>query len=293
MNRMKIYLMGLVDEGSEQGKAFIWDESLHATTTNHLMTCIWMYILCHHEGQKKLRMTLDNCSVNKCYMLIAFIVSLVIFGFFDEIDLCWLVVGHTKFSPDRMFGLISSALRTSDVTTKQGWSELVSKQTGNHFLGIVVQTIIDFTSMLECHFRTNNFLSLDGVTRGPIKIKSLQGIRVQRTMSDISILALQRHLLADERALNNHVSTGSVPSPLQSRLQTIFTDAELKVAKEKPMKPPVRIDVLKKNSNAFSGEISYPTLGDYWWELRKDGISSNLLKDLWRADGLIISIEST
>ena len=56
---------------------------------------------------------MDNISVNKSSTLVGFGAALVALGFFDSVSLDWLVVGHTKFSPDRMFGSVSKVLKTS------------------------------------------------------------------------------------------------------------------------------------------------------------------------------------
>jgi hypothetical protein len=50
---------------------------------------------------------MDNCGVNKGYLMCAFAISLVTLGIFDQVHLDWLVAGHTKFTPDRMFGSLS------------------------------------------------------------------------------------------------------------------------------------------------------------------------------------------
>ena len=115
LKKLKIYLIGIINESNGEGTGFLWDETLKPTTTNHVATCLWMYLLLCGRGEERLRLTLDNCGVNKSYVFVAFVVTLVIFGFFETVDLCWLVAGHTKFSPDQIFGIISSSLKLSDV----------------------------------------------------------------------------------------------------------------------------------------------------------------------------------
>jgi hypothetical protein len=177
MNCLKIYLMGIFNEGQTRGHGLIWDETLKSTTSNHVMTCLWMSILLNGTGKQNLCLTLDNCAVNKSCMFIAFYITLVAFGLYDSVDLCWLVVGYTKFSPDWMFGMISSALRVSDVTSIEKWCKLISTKLGQSFFGKIVEKILDFATVLECHFCLQGFLSLDNEKyTGLLGIKQLQGL---------------------------------------------------------------------------------------------------------------------
>jgi len=242
--------MGIVNEGSNEGHGFLWDETLKAASSNHVMTCIWMYILLSGHGERNLRLTLDNCAVNKSYMFVAFCMTLVIFRFFDQVDLCWLVAGHTKFSPDRMFGLVSSALKVTDVTTKENWCKLISEKTGEGYHGKVVETILDFTSALEVHFRTTGFLSLDRILhRGEVKIKSLQGVQILREGEDIRVLAMSNHPLSPTdretlQALSGPPSQAPPPG-LTCKLNNLYTVEERTSCVEVPMHPPIPVLLIK------------------------------------------------
>ncbi len=166
--------MGIVNKGNGHGRGLIWDEALRSTSSNHVMTCLWIFILFNGRGQRNLRLTLDNCAVNKSYMFVAFCATLFAFEMFDSIDICWLFVGHTKFSPDQMFGLVLSALRVSDMTTKEKWCHIISTKLGETYFGKIVSVIFDFTTVLECYFRMNGFLLLDCQRHaGTVKIKQL------------------------------------------------------------------------------------------------------------------------
>ena len=60
-------------------------------------------------------MQLDNCSVNKCYAITRYAAHLVKSGMYDEVQLCFMIPGHTKFNPDRMFAWLSNLLRGIDI----------------------------------------------------------------------------------------------------------------------------------------------------------------------------------
>ena len=51
--------------------------------------------------------------MNKSYLMAAFAATLVILGKMERVELDWLVAGHTKFSPDRLFGTFSKILKRS------------------------------------------------------------------------------------------------------------------------------------------------------------------------------------
>ena len=298
MNRLKVYLMGVFNEGSVTGHGLIWDETLRSTSSNHVMTCLWTYILLNGVRQRKLRLTLDNCAVNKSYLFVAFCVALVAFEIFEEIDLCWLVVGHTKFSPDRMFGLISSALRVSDVTTKEKWCEIISTKLGESYVGKVLETILDFSSLLDCHFRTNGFLSLDRQRHsGSVKIKQLQGIMVRKLNGSVTVHALSHHVLSESdkvllESTRKPLSSVEVPSSLRCRLKNVYSQEELQASEEMEMLPEIPVTVVKRGSQALQGDMSFPALGEEWREsCSRQPISIDLLEDLWRANSLIVNAD--
>ena len=81
----KLYLMGVVNEGTEEGVAFIWDQTEGPTTTNHVLSAIWSYIIAYGGGKRRLRLTMDNCGVNKSYVFAG--VFFDIFSIFSSIDI--------------------------------------------------------------------------------------------------------------------------------------------------------------------------------------------------------------
>jgi hypothetical protein len=74
-------------------------------------------------GEKNVIIHADNCSgQNKNNAMIQYLVWRVMSGLHNRIKYCFMVAGHTKFSPDGFFGLIKLKLRKSEV---QNLSDLV------------------------------------------------------------------------------------------------------------------------------------------------------------------------
>lgn len=69
LNKLSVYNVGVYDEGSGKGLGYLWDETLSAVSANHVINVIWFWITSFSIGEKKLRITMDNCSVNKNFMV--------------------------------------------------------------------------------------------------------------------------------------------------------------------------------------------------------------------------------
>ncbi|PKK55738.1 hypothetical protein RhiirC2_801631 [Rhizophagus irregularis] len=93
-------------------------------------------------GEKNVIIHADNCSgQNKNNAMIQYLVWRVISGLHNRIKYCFIVAGHTKFSPDGFFGLIKLKLRKSEV---QNLSDLVHVIHDSTFGGITNSTTTSF-----------------------------------------------------------------------------------------------------------------------------------------------------
>lgn len=72
LEKAKIYHLGIIDEGSNQNFGFLWDERNGPIAADHVITCIHWWIIHNSRGEKKLRLTFDNCRVNKNFMVCRF-----------------------------------------------------------------------------------------------------------------------------------------------------------------------------------------------------------------------------
>ena len=77
-------------------------------------------------------LTADNCvGQNKNNALIQYLMYRVLTGLHTNIELSFLVVGHTKFSPDGYFGLIRHRYRRSSVYTYGQLAKVIEESSPN------------------------------------------------------------------------------------------------------------------------------------------------------------------
>ena len=86
----------------------------------------------HGLGEKSVYLTADNCvGQNKNNNVLQYLLYRVLTGLHDRIELSFLVVGHTKFSPDGYFGLIRRRYRRSQVYTYDQLARLINASSHN------------------------------------------------------------------------------------------------------------------------------------------------------------------
>jgi hypothetical protein len=300
MLKLKMHTMGIVDEGSGRGVAYVWDNTLGATKTIHVLTTIWSYIMTHGRGEQNLQISLDNCPLNKSYLICAAAVALVSLGFFKQVCLNWLVVGHTKFSPDRMFGTFSKVLKNTDYYSREGFADLLQEKTGSSFSAELLDEVLDFSKIMASHFRTKKFLVVESgkTTSKTIGVQKLQGLCVyraskkvgKRTISVVRVRGIRRHSLsnADRARIEKHIPAKvMIPDPFDDSLKKVFQDrSELKSVLCGPhLAPVVEMCVFLKGSN--ESNIPWPN-GEEWWKFKKNPLVADQLIDLAKAVALSV-----
>ena len=76
-------------------------------------------------GEKEVHLHADNCSgQNKNNTMVQYLLWRAMTHRHSKITLSFLVVGHTKFSPDWCFGLIKRLYRRTPVGSLQGIAEV-------------------------------------------------------------------------------------------------------------------------------------------------------------------------
>ena len=74
------------------------------------------FLATHNFGEANLHLHADNCSgQNKNRYVMQYLAWLVLSGLNRSITLSFLIVGHTKFSPDWCFGLFKQAYRRTRI----------------------------------------------------------------------------------------------------------------------------------------------------------------------------------
>ena len=109
------------------------------------------YFKTHGLGEKRLIIHADNCSgQNKNNAMIQYLTWRVINNLHDQIKYCFMVAGHTKFSPDGFFGLIKLKLRHSEVQDLSDLVQVIHDSTTGGFN--TAQTIYDSNRVQKVHF---------------------------------------------------------------------------------------------------------------------------------------------
>jgi hypothetical protein len=81
-----------------------------------------------NRGEKHLKLTCDNAvGQNKNNTTIQFCLYLVICGYYESVELNFMIAGHTKFKVDGNFGMIKRLYRKSTVYSKEQFEEVVIK----------------------------------------------------------------------------------------------------------------------------------------------------------------------
>ena len=132
---------------------------------NAVISMLHHFFSTHGLGETTLHLHADNCSgQNKNQFVMQYLVWRVLAGLSREIELSFIVAGHTKFSPDWCFGLLKRAFRRSKVgclddivrvvesSATVNYVQLVATQDGR----LMVPTY-DLASYLAPFFVSNHF----------------------------------------------------------------------------------------------------------------------------------------
>lgn len=132
-----VNMFGVVDEATNRQKTFLFPEGkcpeldkAGSSSAQAVCSMVWHAILAMPKT-RHLNLQADNCSAqNKNNFLLKMCMLLIEQGVVESIDLRFMAVGHTKFSPDRLFGSIKTAAKTKVISS---FDELVSHVEENRF----------------------------------------------------------------------------------------------------------------------------------------------------------------
>jgi hypothetical protein len=139
-------LFGVCNEGIPRQYNYLIDEEhFLEKNANTVISFLDHFFANYGLGEKWVHLTADNCTgQNKNNALLQYLMYRVITGLHDKIELSFLVVGHTKFSPDGYFGLIKRQYRRSQVYTYDQLSDIVESSSKNgHNVCVRVSKNID------------------------------------------------------------------------------------------------------------------------------------------------------
>jgi hypothetical protein len=120
-------LFGVCIEGIPKQINYLIDEAdFPGKDANTVVSLLDHFFSTHGLGEKFAQLTADNCvGQNKNNTVLQYLLYRVITSLHTEIRLSFLVVGHTKFSPDGYFGLIRKKYRRSNVYTYDQLAQVI------------------------------------------------------------------------------------------------------------------------------------------------------------------------
>ncbi|GBC53895.1 hypothetical protein GLOIN_2v1769618 [Rhizophagus irregularis DAOM 181602=DAOM 197198] len=118
----------VIDEGE------MADDGKQGKGANCTLSLVLHAIQKYNRGEKKLIVACDNCvGQNKNNFTLFFYSWLIDRGIYDEIELNFMIPGHTKFICDGCFGLIKILYRKSIVNTVDDVVSIINRSTTNNF----------------------------------------------------------------------------------------------------------------------------------------------------------------
>jgi len=129
----KAHLFGVCSEGVPcQHNYLIDEEHFLEKNANTVISLLDHFFANYGLGEKWVHLTADNCvGQNKNNALLQYLMYRVQTGLHEKIELSFLIVGHTKFSPDGYFGLIKRHYRRSQVYTYEQLVNIVESSSTN------------------------------------------------------------------------------------------------------------------------------------------------------------------
>jgi hypothetical protein len=98
----------------------------------------------------RLRIQADNCArENKNKYILTLLALLVKFGYFEEVEMGFMIVGHTHTDVDALFSIFSKKLMNHDCLTLDELHELVEKNHHDHPSCKVIDEMADWHSLVE------------------------------------------------------------------------------------------------------------------------------------------------
>ena len=162
---LTIFVFGVNDDSRPDGtsdhmNAYIWSEGVGKRGANNIASCLLKdyrkrgyFDGGHNTGS--LNIIADNCGgQNKNEDVIRFHVWIVEAGWFPEVNLIFLVKGHTKNACDRMFNLLKQEYHNKNIET---FNELVSILDKNKFVKVDVMLsneFLNFSPVLNKYYRS-------------------------------------------------------------------------------------------------------------------------------------------
>jgi hypothetical protein len=129
LSARKVHLFGIQNEAVRKQINYVLDENdLLGKGPNGILSLVFDGIKQWNKGEKHLKITCDNAGgQNQNNTTIWFYLYLVIACYYENIELSFMVPGHTKFKCDASFGLITRLYRDTTVDCVDHVVEVVKR----------------------------------------------------------------------------------------------------------------------------------------------------------------------
>jgi hypothetical protein len=146
----------------------VWIDAHHKHDSNQVVTSIMKVLqdVKHRRGKLApvLRIQADNCGrENKNVYIFGLCATLVALGFFKEIQLSFLIVGHTHEDIDQRFSSISSALKHQDIDSLKEFLDVIRARpihTEPFVHAEHLEHIRDWSKFITPYLRTDAFVGI-------------------------------------------------------------------------------------------------------------------------------------
>lgn len=194
-----------------------------------------------NRGEKHLKITCDNTvGQNKNNITLWFLVYLVICGYYETIELNFMIAGHTKFNVDSYIGLIKKLFRKTEVNCLDDFIKVVEKSSPAGYNRVQCYEngqgfkYYDIRGTLEKYF-----IKLPNIAKYHHFFFSVNNLGVVRFQEFADSPFVEFNLWKDKgkvakniREIRSLVFPVLVPSPLSSKRQKDFYEISSLMKKE-------------------------------------------------------------
>ena len=126
----KCGIFGVCAEGSNTQLNYLIDEAQSCGKGANSVVSMVHHYLKYFTSEKKISLHADNCvAQNKNNIMVSYLMWRVVVGLSQSCELHFMLAGHTRFSPDRFFGLIKRKYRHTKTSSLREIAEIVKNST--------------------------------------------------------------------------------------------------------------------------------------------------------------------
>ena len=153
-------VFGIVDHSQQKSYTYLCDElAAGSKNSDHTISFFQHFIDTHIDSWvRNITFCLDNARVCKNRYLLAWANELVEQGRFESVRFFYLVVGHTKFEPDRLFASVAKTFYKREVFCIEMLQAIAEQYSTSYLFG--ADQILQWQSVLE-----EKYLPLPGITK--------------------------------------------------------------------------------------------------------------------------------